>query len=142
MEQKISGKNCSANISCFKESNIFNSWLNDKLSSYISMVRLMSRYIQMEVLTSQKQPFTDVLQNSCSWKFWNIHRKTPVLESLLKSYMWMLRNFKSSFNIEHLRWLLLTLTKIYLHRVRLVMWIACFQYDSELKFWVLTFVDI
>ena len=30
----------------------------------------------------QKQLFTDVLQNRCSQKFRNIHRKTPVLESL------------------------------------------------------------
>ena len=30
----------------------------------------------------QKQPFADILQNRCSWKFCKIHRKTPVLESL------------------------------------------------------------
>ena len=29
-------------------------------------------------------PFADVLQNRCSYKFHNIHSKTPVLESLLK----------------------------------------------------------
>ena len=29
----------------------------------------------------QKQPFADVLQNRCSIKFHNIHRKTPVLKS-------------------------------------------------------------
>ena len=29
-----------------------------------------------------KQLFTDVFQDRCSWKFCNIHRKTPVLESL------------------------------------------------------------
>ena len=33
----------------------------------------------------QKQLFTDVLQNSCSWKFREIHRKAPVLESGLKA---------------------------------------------------------
>ena len=27
----------------------------------------------------QKQPFAYVLQNRCSWKFRNIHRKAPVL---------------------------------------------------------------
>ena len=32
--------------------------------------------------TSQKYLFVDVLQNSCFSKFRNIHRKTPVLESL------------------------------------------------------------
>ena len=31
---------------------------------------------------NNKQPFADVLQNSCSQKFNNIHKKTPVLESL------------------------------------------------------------
>ena len=30
----------------------------------------------------QKQPFADVLQNRCSYKFRNIHMKTPVLEPL------------------------------------------------------------
>ena len=29
----------------------------------------------------QKQPFADVLQNKCSWKFCRIHEKTLVLES-------------------------------------------------------------
>ena len=31
----------------------------------------------------QKQPFADVLQNRCSWKFCNIKRKTLVLGSLI-----------------------------------------------------------
>ena len=30
----------------------------------------------------RKQPFTDVLQNRCPYKFCNNHRKRPVLESL------------------------------------------------------------
>ena len=30
----------------------------------------------------QKQPFADIFQNRCPWKFANIHRKEPVLESL------------------------------------------------------------
>ena len=29
----------------------------------------------------QKQSFTDLLQNRCSWKFRGIHRKAPVLKS-------------------------------------------------------------
>ena len=33
-------------------------------------------------LAVQKQPFANFLQNWCSQKFRNIHRKTPVLESL------------------------------------------------------------
>ena len=31
----------------------------------------------------QKQPFADVLQNRCSYKFCKIHRRTPVLEPFL-----------------------------------------------------------
>ena len=30
----------------------------------------------------QKQPLADFFQNRCSYKFHNIHRKKPVLESL------------------------------------------------------------
>ena len=37
---------------------------------------------QLKRKNSQKQPFTDVLQNSCSWKFFlNIVKETTVLES-------------------------------------------------------------
>ena len=39
--------------------------------------------IEERVNTCQKQPFADVFQNRCLWEFRNIHRKTPVLESLL-----------------------------------------------------------
>ena len=62
-------------------------------------------------LTSKKQPFADVLQNRCSWKFHNIHRKTLVFESLFNKvaglllkrdfntgvFLWILLNFKNSF---------------------------------------------
>ena len=44
----------------------------------------------------------NVLQNRCSLKFRNIHRKTPVLESLFNKVAGL-----NSFFIEHLRWLLL-----------------------------------
>ena len=37
-----------------------------------------------EIWETQTQPFEDVLQNICSKKFGNIHRKAPVLESLFK----------------------------------------------------------
>ena len=85
-----------------------------------------------DLLWLQKQPFADVLQNNCSWEFWNIHRKTPVLEpSLNKATCWSLPSiklqawwppallkiqlffceyckiFKNSFFIEHPRLLLL-----------------------------------
>ena len=46
----------------------------------------------------EKQRFADVLQNRCYQKFRNIHRKTPVLESLLTAVF-----------IEPLRWLLLNI---------------------------------
>ena len=35
----------------------------------------------------QKQPFEDVLQNRCSSTFCNIHRKTPLLESLFNKFI-------------------------------------------------------
>ena len=75
--------------------------------------------------TSQKQPFGEVLQNSCSWKLRNTHRKTPVLESFLincrleglQLYKKRLQHRYFSVNIgkflriyfykEHLWWLLL-----------------------------------
>ena len=48
----------------------------------------------------EKQPFSEVLQNRCSLKFGNIHRKIPVLESLFNRVvlLWIMRNFK-----EHLQ---------------------------------------
>ena len=49
-----------------------------------SIIRLilyspLSLAIKLQV---QKQPFGDVLQNRFSYKFYNIHREAPVLESL------------------------------------------------------------
>ena len=43
----------------------------------------------------QKQPFADVLENRCSKKFCNIHRKTPALEQLYK------RDSSSGFSYEY-----------------------------------------
>ena len=46
-----------------------------------------------------RQPFADVLQNRCSWKFLNIHKKTPKLEPLITNdsntavFLWILQNF-------------------------------------------------
>ena len=37
------------------------------------------------LLVSFYQPFAAVLQNSCSWKFRNIHRETPLLDSLFNN---------------------------------------------------------
>ena len=34
------------------------------------------------ILETSVQSFLDVLQNRCSYKFCNIHRRTPVLQSL------------------------------------------------------------
>ena len=41
-----------------------------------------------------KLSFSHVVQNRCSWKFHNIHRKTPVLESLLlkRDYFGIFKN--------------------------------------------------
>ena len=62
----------------------------------------------------QKQPFANVLQNRCSKKFRNIHRKTLVLESPFDKVAGLqvfscesCEIFNGSFFIEHLRWLLL-----------------------------------
>ena len=80
----------------------------------------------------QKQPYADILQNMRRKKFWNIHRKTFVLESLFSNvtgltpckfistssqkrlqHMWLQQSenfeiFRNSFFMEHLRWLLLS----------------------------------
>ena len=78
----------------------------------------------------QRQLFEDFLQNRCSWKFLNIHRKTPVLlcrslwalgpATLLKRdsstvvFQWILRKFlRTAFPIEQLWWLLLELRDDY-----------------------------
>ena len=75
---------------------------------------------------TQKESFEDVLQNECPYKLCNIHRKTPVLESVFNiiaglkgcrfiekrlqhrrfpvNIVKLLRTF---FFVEHLRWLLL-----------------------------------
>ena len=61
----------------------------------------------------QKQSFADVLQNGCSKKFYNIHKKTLVLESLFNKaaglqdstgvFLRILRNVKNTYSEEHLR---------------------------------------
>ena len=58
-----------------------------------------------------KQPFADVLQIKCSWKFCKIHGKTPVLESLFNKvaglkrlhpsvFLWFLRDFQEYLIIK------------------------------------------
>ena len=47
--------------------------------------------------TLQKQLFTDVLQNWCSYKFRKFYRKTPVLESLFNKVTTLL---KTDFNSD------------------------------------------
>ena len=43
----------------------------------------MLRHVILKVKQDlQKQSFADVFENRCSYKFSNIHKKTPVLESL------------------------------------------------------------
>ena len=59
--------------------------------------------------TPQKQPFAEVLQNRCSWKFLNIHRKTTVLESQHRCCPANIAKIlKTLFFTEHRRWVLLT----------------------------------
>ena len=76
-------------------------------------------------VSSRKQPFADVLQNSCSLKFHNICRKITLLESLFNKSLQGCKFTKkilqhscfpiniakfmiTSFFIEHLWWLLLS----------------------------------
>ena len=42
----------------------------------------VASYVIESVHSDGKQPFAGVFQNRCSKKFHNIHRKTPVSESL------------------------------------------------------------
>ena len=48
-----------------------------KCHMFLFMENLIKIFVEV-----QRQPFTDVLQNSCSLKFCNIRRKTPGVESL------------------------------------------------------------
>ena len=51
--------------------------------SFVFMTIVLNMLFQKEQLKqSEKQPFADVLQNRCSYKFCNVYRKTLVLESL------------------------------------------------------------
>ena len=49
----------------------------------------------------QKQLFSSVLQNRCSWKFCKFHRKTPVLESVFNKVAG-LTFWRTPFFAEHL----------------------------------------
>ena len=82
---------------------------------YASMI---SR-ILIQCILVQEPPLADVFQNKCSWKFRNIHGKTPILKSVfdkvagLKDWKLQHRCFpvniskflRTAFFIEHLRWL-------------------------------------
>ena len=102
---------------CFGSNHKYSNIFNDKktvvskcirISFWIfNVVKIWSNSLNKE----QNQPLVDVLQNKCSWKFRNIHKKTPVLESVLKKFqasslqlyqkinsswgvfLWILRNF-------------------------------------------------
>ena len=86
------------------------------------------RNIISKKLKLQKQLFADFQQNKCSQKFCNIHRKTLVLESLLKKVAGfevcksikrrlqhrcfpvnIAKFLRTAFSIEQLLWLLLEL---------------------------------
>ena len=51
------------------------------LTHFIQISKQMLLFIAVED-DIEKQPFADVLQNSCFLKFPNIHHKTPILEQL------------------------------------------------------------
>ena len=52
---------------------------------------------QLLIMTIRKQPFSDVLQNRCSSKFGNIHRKTPELKSLFNIFQFFSKTLGSYF---------------------------------------------
>ena len=70
--------------------------------------------------TAQEQLLTDVVKNTCSWKFREFHRKKPVLGSYFNKVILIKRDsstyfpvkfaefFRTPFFTEHLRWLPLT----------------------------------
>ena len=99
-------------------------------NSYDKTIRSLKRNITDEfVMVPQKHLFADVLYNRCSYKFRNIHRKTPVLEShfnkvaglrpviLLKRgqhrcFPVNIAKFaRTALSTEHLWWLLLVLSQ-------------------------------
>ena len=54
---------------------------------------MFSLYLYLHLLLfTHKQSFIDILENSCSLKFRNIHRKITVLESLANFYLSILKN--------------------------------------------------
>ena len=55
----------------------------DKKFFMKSKVHITMGSFYVMTTSDQKKPFVDVLRNRCSLKFRKIHRKTPVLESLL-----------------------------------------------------------
>ena len=76
--------------------------------------KLTNKTVQKLLRKIQKQPFTDVLQNGCSYKFRNINRKTPgrpatmLKRDPIQVFSWeYCEIFKNRFFIEHLQWLLL-----------------------------------
>ena len=69
--------------------------------------------------TAQEQSWTDVVQNTCSQKFSQFHRKIPVLESYFNKIILIKRDSKcflvkfaeflrTPFFTEHLRWMVLS----------------------------------
>ena len=77
------------------------------LIKHVFLIRLLQINYMVElgyIKGFQKQPFADVLQNSCPWTFCKFHRKAPVFESLFnrvaglkrlhhKFFLWFLQNF-------------------------------------------------
>ena len=63
--------------------DISNGKVHERKTKY--MQENYSEYL-LHFIPLQNQPFADVLQNRCFYKFCNIHRKTPVLESLFNKF--------------------------------------------------------
>ena len=92
-----SGKDA-VNCFCIKNSMIYVS----KGSNYVSLAASFSWMVNTKYLKIQKQRFTNVLQNRCSWKFCNFTEKIPCIGVSFKNFnntdgfLWNLPFFKIS----------------------------------------------
>ena len=74
---------------CKQINGLVSIWLGPPLWVNSTYFRPVLPLIQCSPENMQNQPFPDVLRNGCSWKFRNIHRKTPVFEFfLIKLQYW------------------------------------------------------
>ena len=68
--------------------------------------RHFCEFYKRHCFISQTYPFADVIQNRWSWKFCEIQKKTPLLESLVTQHVGSTQNFENflwvTFFTEHL----------------------------------------